>query len=82
MLEDSDVENIPKCSYYDEDTNTFIEEGCWLINKTETTMTCGCVHLTTFVGEVKKFKPTVRIIKLDEIENLSWDDVLYSLILI
>lgn len=40
------------CKYWDDQTNTFISEGCSFVGETLTSVKCSCTHMTEFSAGV------------------------------
>eukprot|EP00929_Paragymnodinium_shiwhaense_P109126 TRINITY_DN7548_c0_g2_i1.p1 TRINITY_DN7548_c0_g2~~TRINITY_DN7548_c0_g2_i1.p1 ORF type:complete len:1552 (-),score=368.45 TRINITY_DN7548_c0_g2_i1:127-4782(-) len=38
------------CQYFNEETKSWSDEGCWVLNQTDTVLWCACSHLSAFGG--------------------------------
>ena len=76
QTDDSDEDYIPECRYFNTTTNSWETNGCTLVDYHNNTATCSCTHLTTFSVFVKGFVPSPRIVKYDDIEGITLEQVM------
>ena len=67
-----ETSHFPLCSFYDENTQTFENDGCylWKYNLHLETVQCFCLHLTYFVASWEEFEPEINFLSESE-----WRDV-------
>lgn len=63
LIESSDessiIDNMPQCSFYNETSMIYDNNGCYVISINDTTLQCACSHLTFFVASWETFAPQI-----------------------
>eukprot|EP01083_Nonionella_stella_P047137 126186_1 len=63
---------IPQCVYFDLDTETWSDSGCWMVNYTLNESLCACNHLDSFTVLSKQFYPTLGIVLEKDTKQFEW----------
>ena len=65
------ISNYPECAFYDELSETFSNDGCFVLNSTNSSVTCACRHLTFFGIRQKDLKPSVNFVTIEDFADIS-----------
>lgn len=69
----SDSDDFPLCSFFNETNQTFDTDGCYVISMSNdgNTVRCSCLHLTFFSLSSEEFTPEIDYEIFYEIDNIS-----------
>ena len=68
--------NIPICRYYNTLSGNWSTDGCTALWTTGNKTRCGCTHLTSFSLSKSDFEPTINVLSLTELRNITVDNLL------
>ena len=76
----SDTANYPQCSFYDEESQTYSDNGCYVLSSNEDTgyVECSCRHLTFYGVRGEDFKPKVNYVD----EEYVYSDITFENLLL
>jgi hypothetical protein len=66
----------PVCRYWNESSNAFAFDGCFVRSATSTYTICACTHLTSFNTIAASFVPSINTISVSDILNLTWANIM------
>ena len=68
-------QNYPSCSYYNQTTQSYQDDGCYVISSAneDDLIVCECLHTTFYALRARKFEPEVNFASKEEYLAVSWD---------